>query len=228
MSGPATVPFGFAALFVPQTALKLLFALMAVTCAVVSSYGIWAKERTDVNELRAKEQSRPRLRPKDPNPVSVSTGHINVAQQPFNVRWVRIRFVNDPEYPSPSASADTVSAKVAFSSNGTLLLEMDGRWSDSDQPSIRDFRQSRNDLLTTSFAIGTEHDLDIAFMDLRTFDLFAWNNDNYNYPEGKKPEHQLMGNNFQIQVRLRGPWIDESFQFEMRSLPKDVEVTQPK
>jgi hypothetical protein len=231
MSGPLSVPLACLALFVRQTALKLLFALLAVICAIVSSYGIWARERTEVNRLRDKldeiDHSRPRLRPKHPNPVSVTRGFINMGQGQFDARFVRIRFINDPEHPYPSASADAVVAKLTFSSNGKRLLEMDGRWSDSDQPSIRDVRQSRSDLLATSFGIGTEHDLDIAFQDLRTFDLVAWNNDNYNYGDGRMPEHLLMGNNFQIHVRLLGPWIDESFHFEMRSMAKDVEVTQP-
>ena len=44
MSGPATVPFAVAAFFVPGL-YKLLFAALAVTCAVSSSYQVWRNER---------------------------------------------------------------------------------------------------------------------------------------------------------------------------------------
>ncbi len=51
MSGPLTVPLAIAALFVPHVWLRLLFALLAITCAIASAYGIWDRER------RAKEQA---------------------------------------------------------------------------------------------------------------------------------------------------------------------------
>lgn len=44
MSGPLTVPFTLLALFVPSSRLKLLFSIMAIVCAVVSSFAVWAGE----------------------------------------------------------------------------------------------------------------------------------------------------------------------------------------
>lgn len=44
MSGPLTVPFTFAALLVPGTWLKGLFAVLAISSAAVASYGVWAAE----------------------------------------------------------------------------------------------------------------------------------------------------------------------------------------
>ena len=54
MSGPLTVPFAVAALFVPQTWLKLLFALLAIVCAAVSSYGVWAADRNALIKSEAR------------------------------------------------------------------------------------------------------------------------------------------------------------------------------
>lgn len=53
MSGPLTVPFAIAALVVPGTILKLLFAILAIISGLFASYGVWAKERLAV--LKAKE-----------------------------------------------------------------------------------------------------------------------------------------------------------------------------
>jgi hypothetical protein len=44
MSGPLTVPFTLLALFLPSSRLKLLFAIMAIVCAAVSSFALWAAE----------------------------------------------------------------------------------------------------------------------------------------------------------------------------------------
>ena len=134
------------------------------------------------------------------------------------------RFVNDPPHPYPNAIAKEIVAKIRFFRAESLLLEIDGRWADSDQPSLRDIRQSRNDLLRTQFAIGEEHDLDIAFRDPVTGTCFAWNNDNYNYPDMRKPEHRMDGDLFRVEVRLRGPWVDESFTFQFRNASGGLEV----
>jgi hypothetical protein len=48
MSGPLTVPFALLALFVSGTWPKLLFAILAIVCGLVSSYGVWATERNHV------------------------------------------------------------------------------------------------------------------------------------------------------------------------------------
>ena len=117
------------------------------------------------------------MRMRTPEAVSVS----NVLFRSDNVvlftaPFIRIRFINDPPQPYPNAIAKEIVAKIRFFGAESLLLEIDGRWADSDQPSLRDFRQSRNHLLRTQFAIGEEHDLDIAFRDPATGACFAWNN----------------------------------------------------
>lgn len=61
MSGPFTVPFTLLALFVPSSRLKLLFAVMAIACAAVSSFGVWAVE----HRARLKAEEKPRVKKED-------------------------------------------------------------------------------------------------------------------------------------------------------------------
>jgi len=60
MSGPPTVPLTIAAFFVPNHLLRVLFGCLAVLCAFVASFRVWARERTKVEEEIAK-RGRPEL-----------------------------------------------------------------------------------------------------------------------------------------------------------------------
>src|SRR5437879_5424463 len=48
MSGPLTVPFTAAAVFVESSWLKTLFAVLAVTCVLFSCYWVWRHERQQI------------------------------------------------------------------------------------------------------------------------------------------------------------------------------------
>jgi hypothetical protein len=121
-----------------------------------------------------------------------------------------------PGLPFPNSVALGVRARIRFleaTPGGKLLLMIDGKWCDSDQPSIRNWQQFRNDLLKMDFGIEEEHSLDIAFRDDRTGEFYAFNNDNYGHPQMKKPEHLLSGQKFLVRITLTGPWVDETFEF---------------
>jgi hypothetical protein len=45
MSGPLTVPFALAALFVTTQYLRVLFGLLAIVCGIVASYEVWKDAR---------------------------------------------------------------------------------------------------------------------------------------------------------------------------------------
>lgn len=60
MSGPLSVPFAFLALLVGSTGLKIVFGVLAITCAVFASYWVWRTERQRGNELA--ERLAPKLR----------------------------------------------------------------------------------------------------------------------------------------------------------------------
>lgn len=52
MSGGASVPFGVAAVFVPNTAAQLLLALCALTCAWFAAFRVWRAEWERGEQLR--------------------------------------------------------------------------------------------------------------------------------------------------------------------------------
>ena len=58
MSGPPTVPLAGLALFVGNTALRVLFVVLAVACGVFSAYWVWRQERIARNEAEARIQPR--------------------------------------------------------------------------------------------------------------------------------------------------------------------------
>jgi hypothetical protein len=137
---------------------------------------------------------------------------------------IRIRFLNDPQFPSTTASAQDVIAKVTFI--GARTFDMDGRWTSSDQPSTRSPGLSRNDLLRMSFGIGAAQDLDIAAK-YPTGDCWALNNDSYNYPLMQKPGYELHIGRWKVNVRLLGTLVEESFTFYFESSLGHLVVTQP-
>src|SRR4051794_37826461 len=66
MSGPLTVPFAAAALFLPGNASRLLFGTLAVLCGIVSCYRVWAVEYAAAQQAQerfdASFKSLPRLK----------------------------------------------------------------------------------------------------------------------------------------------------------------------
>jgi hypothetical protein len=68
MSGPLSVPFAVAALWVPSRTQKIIWGCLAVTCALFASYRVWSKERRDgsakISEMEselASLQQKPKL-----------------------------------------------------------------------------------------------------------------------------------------------------------------------
>ncbi len=70
--------------------------------------------------------------------------------------FISVRFINDPIHPSQTAIAKDICAKLRhfIPDTGNTLLEVDGRWAGSDQPSSRNWLASKSDLLRTDFNIG--------------------------------------------------------------------------
>ena len=57
MSGPLTVPFAVAALLLPSTAAKMLFAALAVIAALLTCYRVWVKEFDRAEVEKAKNEA---------------------------------------------------------------------------------------------------------------------------------------------------------------------------
>jgi hypothetical protein len=181
-------------------------------------------------KLQETENARPRIVLCETDAQYVEPVHIHSSGNVTNVvSFLKVRFVNSPLGPPlPNSVAHDVRAKIRFFEpipGGKLLLAVDGMWADSEQPSIRHWQQHRGDLLKVQFGIEEEHSLDIAFRDDETGELYAFNNENYGYPQMKKPEHLLAGRNLLVRVSLLGPWIDEGFEFGISNDSVGTKIT---
>ena len=196
------------------------FTLLAISVPLfwLGAFVAWTKKSLRIEEI---ERARPKIKLSGANAVHIlpnvlqTYGNVQIGPVPF----LLARFVNQPEGPYPSAKANEVRATIRYyrDLDNAHLLTIEGRWSDSDQPSAIDPLRSKSHLLATSFGIGQWHDLDIAYRDAQTGRYFAWNNDNYQYPFFRCEEHVLIGSKFRVEVHLLGEWVDENFSFKFRA-----------
>jgi len=202
---------------------KIIILLGAnVLLVVEGAAGAIRKREMQRDEYRLKleriEKAKPHIVLCEPEAAYIEAVTIQAIGNVINsVSFIKVRFLNKPREPFPNSVARDVRVKLRFFEpvpDGRLLLAIDGRWADSDQPSIRDWRQSRPDLLKMAFGIEEEHSLDIAFRDDQTGEFYAFNNENCHYPLMKKPEHLLVGQQFMVRTSLLGPWVDETFEFQ--------------
>jgi hypothetical protein len=143
--------------------------------------------------------------------LSFNAGGVVILTAPM----VKVRFVNRPEKHAPTAIAYGVSAKIKFfDETERLVLEMDGRWDDKAQPSLRPTTESKRDLLLADFSFEEERNLDIAFFDMNSMEFVAFNNDNYNYQNLQKPAHVLSGCHFRAEIRLVAVHVDVNYSVE--------------
>jgi hypothetical protein len=209
---------------------NLFWSCVRIAFGISALILIWQQvtaKRKIEQRLVAIEEARPRIILKQPRAVYVENAvRITGSSAQFVAPFLKVRFVNEPAGPYPNAKVDGVKATIQYFRDGedTPLLEIDGRWSGSDQPSLRDYRQSRTDLLRMAFDIGDVHELDVAYRDPRTGCCYAWNNDNYNYSDMTKPEHGLDGGAFRVKVRLLGIWVDQTFVFGFTNSAKGLEI----
>jgi len=201
---------------------KIIILLGAnILLVVEGAAGAIRKRERQRDEYRLKleqiEEANPHIVLREPGAAYIEAVTIQaIGNVTNNVSFIKVRFVNKPRVPSPNSVARDVRVKLRFFEpvpGGRLVLAIDGRWADSDQPSIRDWRQSRPDLLKMQFGIEEERSLDVAFRDDQTGESYAFNNENCHYPLMKKPEHLLVGQQFRVRISLLGPWVDETFEF---------------
>ncbi len=188
----------------------------------LSGKAAWQKERAakELAEATLAEErnSSPCLRLREPGAVHIEpitfTDWSN-GQAVWQADFLKVRVVNDPQRPSPTAEAKGVTAKVTISRNGRTVREVDGRWSESEQPHrrIRNL-QSITDLLHMDIGIGDERSVDLVFKAVADRDAYIFNNDSYLCPpDMKKPDHRLEPGDYEVRVRLRAPRVDEVFKF---------------
>ena len=216
---------------------KPLFWASVRMAFILSAIGAWWIEHKTSSERAARleeiERAKPKIKLKQPGAVHAEPTALNFSDRQgslvasFTVPFLKVRFVNDPDDSYPAAKANGVRAKINYyrNSDNSLLLSIDGRWAESDQPPLYNPAASKAHLLPTTFGHGEEHDLDIAYRDPENGQYYAWNNDNYNYPGFRYDRHRLDGDSFRVEVRLRGDFVDETFSFTFRTTPNGFEIT---
>ena len=200
--------------------------LGAAFCFVVANFIVWNRgnQRAQVAEhaLEEVEKAKPKIVLREPNAIHVQDigMGIRVSGVPHTektVPFVKVRFVNKPKGNYPNSVAQKVSARIRISDlSGKCQVDMAGRWDDTTQPSFIAFGFSKTDLQFVDFGILQERGLDIAFRDIDG-SFVAWNNDNYDYQDMRKPEHVLTGKEFQVEIKLSAVWVDETFVFQFGS-----------
>jgi hypothetical protein len=176
-----------------------------------------ANEANMRRKLKEIEDAKPNIILRDPGAEHIENMQLNLlAGKSAVFPLAVVRFVNKHREDRPNVEAKKIRAKVNFYDySGALALEMDGRWSDSSQPSTRVFGVSRNDLLPIDFGVEEAHSLDIAYWDRDQKEFIAWNNDSYDFPLGRKPNHILPGNLFTVEIRLISEEVNAVFRFHL-------------
>jgi len=147
---------------------------------LVAQFQVWSEERekyeTEAKRLEKIENEKPRLVLKEPDAAYCETvsqsfgdGTGKILKQRID-NFLKIRFINDPELSVPSSKAIGVIATLDYyrCSDNAHLLSLDGRWSESTQPSGVPPLESTIHLLPATFLQGQQRSLDIAFCNCET------------------------------------------------------------
>ena len=202
----------------------------AVVCFLAANFMVWRRER---EKVEAVENGKPNIKLMQPDAVRSEDVYQRFSDQKGAllheqvVPFLKVRFINDPKVSYPSANATGVRAYIKYYRlpDEDLLLSLDGRWAESDQPSACSPSLSKAHLLAATFGIGEAKSVDIAYCD-SSGRFFAWNNDNYAYVSQYwlHPKHLLNEGRYRIEVRLRGDWIDKRVSLTVTAKDKSFIV----
>jgi hypothetical protein len=222
------LPLLFPSTFEDSSAIPASYVwIAAAICFVAANFMFWKRDYKRAEEMASKlgevESGKPRLLLKQPKAIYCETVTQTFTNQQSGViikqrvdTFLKVRFINDPEL-SVASSKATVIATIDYYRvpDETCVFSLDGRWSESTQPSGIHPLQSKIHLLSATFSQGQQRSLDIAFCDGQTGKYYAWNNDNYNALNEfyVYPAHLLDGERFRIHIRLRGDWVDKHVEF---------------
>jgi hypothetical protein len=186
-----------------------------------------SKTETEQQKLDQIEKAKPKIKLKDSDAVYTepiaqrfTDSEGRVLMQRVD-RFLKVRFINDPDTSLPAAKAQGIMATISYyrCPENAHIFSIDGRWSESTQPSGLPPLESKVHLLPADFGHGQQRSLDIAYKDGKSGKYYAWNNDNYNLINQfyEYPRHLLEGKHFRVEIRLRGVNVDEQFSFEFRT-----------
>jgi hypothetical protein len=121
--------------------------------------------------------------------------------------WARALAVNDPPDGFPGATARKVAARVKIcGADGSLLVDMQGRWSASEQEHERarvgmSVEHLETDIPANEFV---PRPIDLAMKYPDDEDCFAYNDENSRMPDdGRLESHRLVGKTFIVEVAIR-------------------------
>lgn len=182
----------------------------------------WKKKLDSVERYQETFSTMPRLRVTSFYSVTVNYQYGDGSQPPRrDGSALRLKICNDPPVPVPSANAIKVGARLTFyDSNDSELFSFEGRWSDADQPSIRHPGESKADLLSVDIPIGQSRDIDIAMKYPNEAEAYGINNDSYFAFHYQNPAWKLVGEEFRVEVRLRGTYIDKTWRMRFKNTPQ--------
>ena len=192
-----------------------------------------------ISSVRAIQETNKQL-----NSIEVAKPHIRVDRTDVDVRtlndirenregppayFAHIYFVNDPPIPSASTIARNIVARVSYYDMiGTQIgQEVDGRWGDNEQPQLRAHFTSTIDLTNIDLSIGQPVELNVAIKHCDSPDYYGFHNRILTHPTWEDPTLQLPRPQCKMQVRLRGGWVDTTYQFLLKNpgkgMPLEVE-----
>jgi hypothetical protein len=132
----------------------------------VAQYEAWSEERNkyevEAGKLEGIEKGKPKLKLREPGAIYSELVYQNFrnAQGALLheqlVPFLKVRFINDPDEPYPSANAKGVRAYIDYYRlpDEVHILSLDGRWAESDQPPQYSPFASKAHLLAATFGIG--------------------------------------------------------------------------
>lgn len=128
-------------------------------------------------------------------------------------------FMNDPQFSTERSVARDITSTIVYreKASGTELFSLNGRWGDTQQPRTASEVQTSVHLLPTDFPIGVTRELNLAFKHPPDQECYGFSNQTYGSPDWRAPQWRLSGEEFIVEVRLRGPYVDRSWTFDFRN-----------
>lgn len=201
-----------------------------LVCGIQSFAALKRKNKTLEKELQGHREARPFLKASRfyQQSISYSFSYGNPPRTQVQVgSSVILEIHNDPSVPTPQANAQDISAAVTFyDSPGQELFSVDGRWSQSTQPSAIQPGVSRASLHSMDIPIGQKRQIDIAFKYPDDSEAYAFGNDSYSYPRYQNPEWKLVGQEFEVRVRVRGTSVDRTWRMRFKNADRELVVSQ--
>jgi hypothetical protein len=140
----------------------------------------------------------------------------------LHLQWwaMHLYLLNDSKSSQQHGEPANVTARIDFYNNDMpkpeYLFHLYGRWADGSYPNAL----TPKALITpTTFPIGFSRDLDICLKYPADADCYGINNESWdeNPIDLKLQRYRLNGIHLLAKVRLRGPFVDRSFQLKFKN-----------